>query len=243
MTAAAANKDRQIEKAALMRLPLKAAQLPFVGSAISSETTGFMKTLATKEPFKGFARMQVLAADTPAADGGSNLEMDVGIFLAVLPVTGVAQDDIRHRRKVYASDDNTFAMLGSGSLIGEVVGIFATDTAIVLCRSAEYRQDGPYGGGFETLADADATLTTAQLDKVLIITPTAGRTITLPVAADCTGRTFCFKNLAAQVLTIDGDAAETVDGATTSVLMDAANDTLTFVSDGTKWLSIAGKIA
>jgi hypothetical protein len=242
MTAAAANYDRGVEGAKLARLPLKASQVPFMGSAMSTETTGYVKTLATKEPFKGFAREQVRSVDSPAADGDQLIELDGGIFLAKLPIAGVAQDDVRHCRRVYASDDNAFAMAGSGSYIGRVVGVASSGVAWVLCIPQEYQQSGPFCG-FETLADQAATLTTAQLDKLLLITPGAGRTLTLPPAADCTGRTFTVKTLAAQVVTLDGDGTETIDGATTTVLMDAAQDTLTILSDGANWHIIAAKIA
>ena len=44
-------------------------------------------------------------------------------------------------------------------------------------------------------------------------------------------------------LTLDGAASETIDGATTNAVIDAAQDTLTIISDGTGWHIIASKIA
>jgi len=239
MTAAAANKDRQIPTGGipqLNRLPLEISANPYTGSAISPAADGYSHELVSGEPFQGFAREQVRTADAATADGERKLETDSGFFLANLPITGVAQDDVRHRRLVYASDDNTFNMTGSGSLIGVVRGVAGTDLATVACFTAEFAQHGGPFLGFETLADAAATLTTSQLDKLLLITPTAGRTLTLPPAADCTGRTFTVMTLAAFAITLDGNDSETINGAGTNNTADAAYDTITIMSTGTAWL-------
>lgn len=244
MTAASANKDRQINSPSqLRRILMQASANPYQGSFASLAATGYGRELVSGEPFVGIFRDQLRTADMAAADGDLRWEADGGRFLGVIPLTGVAQDDVAHKRLVYASDDDTFNMTGSGTLVGCVIGVSATDRAIVSFWTYERQQTGGPFNGFETLADAPATLTTLQLDKLLIINPGAARTLTLPAAADCTGRTFTIKTLAAQVVTIDGAGAETVDGAATCVLTDAANDVITIMSTGTAWLSIAAKIA
>lgn len=246
MTAATANKDRQIPTGGiptLTRLSLEINANPFVGSAISPAADGHSHELVSGEPFQGFAREQVRTADVATADGERKLETDSGLFLANLPISSVAQDDVRHRRLVFASDDNAFNMTGSGSLVGVVRGVAGTDLATVACRTAEFQQHGGPFNGFETLADAAATLTTSQLDKLLLITPTTGRTLTLPPAADCTGRTFTVMTLAAFAITLDGDASETINGAATNATADAAYDIITIMSTGTAWLIIRKIIA
>lgn len=244
MTAATANKDRGVSAQAMLnRLLLKAASVPFAGSAMSAAAAdGYAHVLVSGEPFQGFSRDQLRSKDTGASDGDVRWEVDAGRFLAVLPLTGVAQDDVVHKRLVYASDDNAFNMTGSGSLIGCVVGVAGTNLGIVLCRTYEHQQTGGAFNGFETLADAAATLTTSQLDKLLLITPTTGRTLTLPLAADCTGRTFTVKNLAAFAITLDGNGSETIDGAATFAAADAANDHVQIMSTGTAWLIVNARI-
>lgn len=57
-------------------------------------------------------------------------------------------------------------------------------------------------------------------DYLTLVDTTAGNaTITLPAVASCLGRIYVFKKLvAANTLTIDGDAAETIDGAATQAV-------------------------
>lgn len=70
-------------------------------------------------------------------------------------------------------------------------------------------------------------------------------TITLPAVATATGKIYTFIRTGAGVnaLTIDGNAAETIDGAATNATMDAQYDSLTIWCDGTEWFIIARKIA
>jgi hypothetical protein len=245
MTALSQNVDLAVTGGEYRRLPSEISANPYDGSLLTfAAADGQAHELVAGEPFAGVARQRIPTADAATADGSRYIEATGGKFTITVTISGVGQDDVVHRRKVYASDDATFTFTPSGNtLIGEVIGVAASGKAIVVCTTADVASSGYGLTGIEVLADAAATLTTAQLDKLLVITPTTGRTLTLPAAADCAGRVYAFKNLAAQVLTIDGAGAETVDGASTSVLMDAANDTLTIMSDGTKWLSIAGKIA
>lgn len=248
MTALTGDVNRAISGGIPVRLALAASTICFQGSLLTYDANGYAVRLSAGAPFAGIARERVIAADwiksTPA-DGDIYAEALQGKFLLKVSLSGVGIVDVRRRRKVYASDDATFTFTPTGNTyIGVVVGYEASNVAVIECQTAERIVGGGYCPlGVETLADAAATLTVAQLDKLLVITPTAGRTLTLPPAAHCTGRCFTVKTLAAQVVTLDGDAAETIDGAATNVLCDAANDVLTIMSDGTKWLSVCGKIA
>ncbi len=240
MPVATANKDRQIPMGGIPQLRRLSAEInanPFVGSAISPAADGHSHELLTGEAFQGFAREQIRTAEVATADGERKLEVDAGFFLANLPLTGVAQDDVAHRRVVYASDDNTFNMIGSGSPVGVVVGVAGTDLGTVMCRTADLQPNGGPFNGFETLADAGATLTTSQLDKVLSITPTAGRTLVLPIAADCTGRCFIIVTLGAFAITADGSGAETVNGTATFAGGATVGSVLRLISTGTAWVS------
>lgn len=80
----------------------------------------------------------------------------------------------------------------------------------------------------------DATHYTVKVDA-----SGANRTITLPPAAGCTGRIYIIKKTdsSANTVTIDGDTAETIDGATTKVISTQYAG-YSIQSDGTGWMII-----
>lgn len=243
MTATTVDKDRGLTGGQERRLPLQASANPFSGSYMSFASTGYVHELVAGEPFAGICRGAIPTAYSPSADGGSEVEVIAGRFTMMETISGAAIADVYKRRKVYASDDNTLTFTPTGNtFIGVIEAIDAGGKAIIAATTCECL-DGPCSAGIEVLADAAATLTTAQLDKLLVMTPTAGRTLTLPLAADCAGRSYTVKTLATQIITLDGAGAETIDGAATNVLVATANFALTIVSDGVKWLSISGKLA
>ncbi len=87
-----------------------------------------------------------------------------------------------------------------------------------------------------------ATAAYTLLDDINVIkadTTAAAFTITLPKAAPHAGRLVYIKriNAGANVLTIDGDGAETIDGAATATLT-AQWESKTIVSDGVGWLVV-----
>ncbi len=236
MTAASANKSIELtEFPGLLRLPLKAAAVPFAQTAAGMDTAGFARGLVAGDRFMGFHREQVVVQDTPAADGDSRVEIEAGMVLAKLAITSVAQDDVNHARQVYASDDCTYTLTPTATLVGIVVGVAGTNLAWVLCIPSHLRPTGGPFNGLVALADAAATLTTQQLDKLLTITPTVARILTLPIAADCAGRTFTITNVADFMVTLDGAASETIGGALTCTKLSAAGDTISIMSDGSNW--------
>ena len=95
-----------------------------------------------------------------------------------------------------------------------------------------------------TLADSNATLTVAQAG-ILLMPNSTTRTLTLPAAATATGIEYTIKKTtaAASAITVDGNASETIDGATTHTTMDAQYDTITIVCDGSNWHIVDQKIA
>lgn len=252
MTALTADANRALtggEADAVTRL--QASENPFAGSALCLAADGFSEPIdATSlgQPFAGFAERRVLAADHPStpADGDIKLPTRRGLFFARLTISGVAQDDVAHGRPVYAADDNAFSFDPSGTLIGVVWEMDGTE-AIVLC--ATHGHQGALGlrvKGVKTMAaTGNQALTTGDLGKLILVPNTAALSITLPAAADCTGRGFVFKKTSAdaEIVTLDGNGSETIDGATTSTVIDAAQDMLEIVSDGTGWHIIAHKIA
>lgn len=140
--------------------------------------------------------------------------------------------------------------LTSAALTDQVAASVAdapTGTVRIINRNGElYRQDS---AGVETklLAGASAYLTAAKVadyavtdtDNVsLVLMTTAGtnRTVTLPTAADNTHRVITVKKVdsgTGQTI-IDGEGAETIDGAA-NVKLYKQYESVTLVCDGTAW--------
>lgn len=243
-----APQDRQVQPhttSTKSRQPLAANARPFQGSILGVKTDGYVRTLTAGDPVLGVAERTTDSEDVSATDGVCLANVDRGIQGVVVPLTGVARDDVGHRRMVYASDDGTFTFTPNGSPIGPVIGVWQTNYAVVQMTPHHFVPPGLGALGIVTQADAAATLTTAHLDKVLLIGNTAARTLTLPAAADCAGRFLTVKKTSADAfaVTLDGAGAETIDGAATFAAQDAANDVVTILSDGTGWHIIAKMIA
>lgn len=92
-----------------------------------------------------------------------------------------------------------------------------------------------------------ATTYTATLDDDIIVADSGGGgtfTITLPTAASAydaatgTGKVLTFINVHTDDVTIEGDGAETINGAA-NVLLDVQYERLTVVSNGTAWIALA----
>lgn len=70
---------------------------------------------------------------------------------------------------------------------------------------------------------------------VLVDTTSGSVTVTLPPARKCKGRVYRFKKLvAANTMTLDGNDAETIDGAATAATSTQYGN-YTLVSDGSNW--------
>jgi hypothetical protein len=234
-----------------MRLQIN--ETPYQGSAMAIALDGFLELIdvsSTGQNFGGIAQRRVMSKDHPAvgaADGDLSVPVIRGLFYAWLPISGVAQDDVAHQRAVFASDDGTFSFTPSGTLVGCVFDLQSPGIAIVACAtSGHHGALGLRAKGVRTLAATGAqSLTTADLGKLILCSNTAGLTVSLPPAADCTGKGYVIKKPAggAFAITIDPDGAETIDGAATFAAVDANNDVVEIISDGTAWHVIGGRIA
>ena len=95
--------------------------------------------------------------------------------------------------------------------------------------------------GVANIASKTASYTIEDGDRVVLADATAGvMTITLPLAALHEGRTFTVKKIdaSANAVTIDGNGAETIDGALT-VALSVQHQARTLLSDGAGWRIIA----
>jgi len=102
-------------------------------------------------------------------------------------------------------------------------------------------------GQTDIKATGDAAYTILDNDGYRTIvtdtTMTAARTVTLPTAADNTDRIITIKKTdsGAFTLTVDGEGAETIDGAAT-MLLSSQYDSITVQSNGTNWHMIDNSI-
>ena len=88
----------------------------------------------------------------------------------------------------------------------------------------------------------NVTLTSTAFGKIHVCTgTTADYTITLPAASGNTGKiiTFQMSNALTKLVTLDGNASETIDGSLTRIMW--ANEAATLYCNGTGWTKIAGK--
>lgn len=90
------------------------------------------------------------------------------------------------------------------------------------------------------IVSKSTTYTVLPTDAMVLATGNSAFTITLPVAAASTGQQVTFKKTGttAGPITIDGDSAETIDGAA-SVILYHQYETITLVSDGTSWHTVS----
>lgn len=245
MTALTVEAPRPFQGGVIRRIPTAAAANPFAGSAISLNTAGYAVELVAGQPFAGFCVSTIQTKDAGAAAGDRYVEVISGLFTAILAVSGAAIDDASHMRNVYASDDNVFTFTATGNtLIGRVIGLESSGVAIVLCDTSGLQRCGIGHGKIYSLSAA-ATLTTEHLGAVIFADTQAGAfTLTLPPAADCTGRsmTFIRSGTGVNAATLDGNAAETIDGSATLTSLDAIRDTVTIHSDGSNWFVLSARV-
>ena len=94
------------------------------------------------------------------------------------------------------------------------------------------------GTGFDQSYLARTTAYTATDTDYLIDCTTGTFTVTLPASSGRTGRILIIKNSGTGTITVDGNAAETIDGAATYSL-SAQWATVQIMSDGTNWKILA----
>jgi len=202
-----------------------------------NRSTGFARGLVAGDEFLGVAFRQADNTMVGHTAGGINVKLHQAVDI-VHPLTGVANGDIG--KDVYASDDETLTLSpGSNSRIGRVVAVEATNLARVRCQPVASLSGILDNSPIVTLADANATLTLDHVNRVLLIGNTAARTLTLPAVASVRagGWIQVVKTSAALfAVTLDGNAAETIDGAATLATIDAQYDTALLLCTGSEWI-------
>jgi hypothetical protein len=91
------------------------------------------------------------------------------------------------------------------------------------------------------LSDTDQALTLDHVNRTLLMGNTAARILTLPPVASVRagGWIRVVKTTAAAfAITLDGNAAETIDGAATLTTIDANYDCALLLCTGTEWIVV-----
>ncbi|MFO0840513.1 MAG: hypothetical protein U1D55_18555 [Phycisphaerae bacterium] len=228
----------------LIDVPVDVSTVIYKGAFVGrNRSTGYARPLVIGDEYLGIAYRQANNNYSGATAGGISVRLHQRIDI-VHTVAGVAIADLG--RDVYAIDDSTLITTPlSGSRVGKIVGIEGTNLARVRCETIFGLAGVVDNLPIIQLADASATLTLDHMNRLLLIANTAARTLTLPPVA--TVRAGCwFKlvktNAAAFAVTIDPNAAETIDGAATLATVDGAYDTVEVVATASEWVVLSRDI-
>ena len=176
--------------------------------------------------------------------GGITVRLHQAVDI-VHALTGVTNADIG--KDVYASADDTLTLTpADNSRVGRVVAVEGTNLARVRFRPVTLAGGTQANLTVVNLADASATLTLDHVNKTLLIANTAARTLTLPPAATVRAGGWLRvvkTSAAAFAVTLDGNGAETVDGAATYAGIDALYDCALLLCTGGEWVVLSRDVA
>lgn len=137
-----------------------------------------------------------------------------------------------------------------GKRVNKAQGSFLTKTPADQIEVGGWVQnrlnDGEVVLGATTTVTAAATVSLTGAHTVYLANTTGGAySLTLPPAEDNAGRFLTVKKITNDInaVTLDGNASETIDGATTNNTIDAQYDVMTLYCDGTGWHIISSIIA
>lgn len=137
-----------------------------------------------------------------------------------------------------------------GNVLGRIVDIgdLSTPTALTSTRSVviETVTEKRSGGVRWLSATGNQSLSVTDIGKTIFIPNSANLTVSLPGVANCPVNgeiTFLKTTAAANPITLDPLASETIDGSTTVATMDARYDTITIINSGSEWFIKCQKIA
>jgi len=207
-------------------------------------TTGYARPLQAGDDFLGIAYRRADNTIAGHTAGGISVRLHQSVDV-VHALSGVSQVDVG--KDVYASGDDTLTFEPAGaSRVGRVVAVEGANKARVRCQPVVQVTGALEGTQVVALADASASLTLNQMNRVLLIANTVARTLTLPPVASVRagGWVWLVKtSAAAAAVTLDGNGTETIDGAQTFAGVDAQYDTAQLVCTGTEWIILSRDIA
>lgn len=240
--------DREVDFFAspeLVQLPVKDNVRIYKGALVGRDRgTGYARPLAAGDEFLGVAYKRADNTGAGHAAGAVLVTLHQAIDI-VHPLTGVVLGDLG--KDVYASADDVLTLSPAGnSRVGRIVAVAGANLARVRCRPVCQLSGVLDNAPVLALADASATLTLDHVNRTLLIANTAARTLTLPPVAQVRagGTLRLIKTSAdAYAVTLDGNAAETIDGAATYAAVDAAYDVVTLLCTGTEWVVVGRDVA
>jgi hypothetical protein len=223
----------------------------YTGAMVGVTTGGYLAKLDDTESliFAGLVRGQEGDPVLPIATAGDDrLGLDIHKPPAFeLAIASIAVTDIG--KKVYALDDQTGTLSASAAtfdnLIGVVVDVVASGIALVAPVYDGIAANLRLGAVRQMAATGAQSLSKWDLNKTILVPNTAAYSITLPAVADTQAgdRLFFAKTTSdAFAATLDGNASETIDGATTLATIDAQYDCATLVSTGAAWIVLSRDI-
>ena len=240
--------DREISIFAsqeLIDIPVDDNVTIYKGSLVGrNRSTGYARALVAKDEFLGIAYQQADNTASGHTAGGINVRLHQSVDI-VHTLSGVTAGDVG--KDVYASADDTVTLSPTGnSRIGRIVAVDATNTARIRCQPIAGLGGALEGQSIVALSDANATITLDYVNRVLLIANTAARTLTLPAAATARAGSWIriVKTSAdAFAVTLDGNGAETIDGAATYAEIDAQYDAACLLCTGSEWIILSRDIA
>lgn len=165
-----------------------------------------------------------------------------GLFVFFVSTTGFASEQKASKGLNLLGCIDCFNFVAPGVLGAEninpaEIGLIVYDSSYKMFRG--YNQDGFWMklSSEKAIRSLTSTTTLSVLDDLVLANATsASLTAALPAAAGAIGKEFVVKKTdsSANLVTIDGNSSETIDGALTRILR-SQNDTLRIVSDGTGW--------
>ena len=199
--------------------------------------TGGVVTAGTLAAAEDVCDPLYLAEDGAASDTeGATTKQQVGFILSteralLVPNVGLTGENITV---------TTITTSGNGTIGGTltVAGAITANGGVTL-GTGDFVSGAPTKMTI-TSKNANATLTAAEAGVILVTAD--AKTMTLPAAATNSGLRYIIKHTSATHVTgttVDGNASETIDGAT-SVVLNAQYDYVDIICDGTGW-QIIGK--
>lgn len=221
------------------------AQTYYPGEMIGLNTSGYADKFDDTQSLLFLGLMAELERKT-VDSGGSNGDVSLriarparfGILLSSVAITDTG-------KLAYASYSNQITLANTttyGNVVGRVFKKADTNLGEVFPFPLTFRN----AGGSRTLAaTGNQTLTKWDLNKTIIVPNTAALSITLPAISTTQAGDFLqfIKTVDTNAATLDGNASETIDGATTLATMDAIYDCATLVSTGSEWVVVSRDIA
>ena len=241
-----ANRDLKFfATAELIALPVDDNVRIYKGAFVGrNRTTNLARPLVAGDDFLGVAYNE--ADNTIAGHTAAGISVRLHQHIDINDIlVGASAAEIG--RPAYASDDGTMTLSPTGnSRIGRVVDSPASNEARVRCQPIATLTGVDDPDPILQLSDASQTLTLNHVNRVLLMPNSTARTLTLPPVATVRAGAWLqvVKTTAAvAAITLDGNAAETINGGATFAALDARYDSVKLICTGSEWIVVNRDVA